>query len=72
MCHRVGKLDVGADGQTQPRIGPSRRRRTPRIDDVELGAVAHAFEHVVKEDRMGFARVRSPQEDDAGLFGLLV
>ncbi len=66
----VGEGDVGADVDAEPHVGPLRRGGAPRIDRVHLGAVAHALDEVVEEDRMGFARVRAPQDDQVRVLDL--
>ena len=70
--HRVRERDVGADVEPQPAVGPLGRGGAPRIDRVELGAVVHALEQVVEEDRMRLTGIRSPQEDDVRLLDLAV
>jgi hypothetical protein len=57
---RVGQRDVGADIEPEPRVGPLRRARTPRIDDVQRRAAMDGLEDVVEEDRMRVAGVRPP------------
>jgi len=37
-----------------------------------MSSIAYALEEVVKEDRVGGARVRTPQEDQVGLLDFLV
>src|SRR5262249_14022809 len=59
-----------ADMDAEPRVGPLRRRGPPRVDRVELGAVPYALEHVVEEDRVRFARVGTPQDEQVGVFRL--
>ena len=68
--HRVRQRDVGADVEPEPAVGPLRRRRAARVDDEEPGAVAHALEQVVEEDRVRLAGVRAPEEDHVGLLDL--
>ena len=70
--HRVRERDVGADVEAEPAVGPLRRRRAARIDDEEPGAVVHALEQVVEEDRVRLARVRAPEQDHVGLLDLCV
>ena len=62
----VGQRDVRTDVETEPAVGPLRARRAARIDDVEFRAVVNAVQDVMKEDRMRFARIRSPKNDDVG------
>ena len=69
---RVRQGDVGADLETEPDIGELCGRAATRVDDVELGAVAHALQHVMEEDRVRVARVRSPHHDDIGVLDLRV
>ena len=69
---RVRQRDVGADLEAEPDIRELRRRAAARVDDVELGAVAHTLQHVVEEDRMRVARVRAPHHDDIGVLDLRV
>jgi hypothetical protein len=68
----VGERDVGADVEAEPRIGPLRRRRPPRVDRVQSGAIADALEQVVEEDRVRLAGVAAPQDDQVRLFDLTV
>ncbi len=66
----VGECDVGAHVETEPEVGPLRGRRAPGIDREQLGSVSDTFEEVVKENRMGVAGVRAPEDDDIRLFDL--
>src|SRR5439155_4260049 len=70
--HRVGERDVRSDVEPEPYVGPGRGARVPRIDDVQLGAVVDPLEQMVKPDRMRLTGVRSPEEDEIGMFGFLV
>ena len=58
----LDERDVGADVEPEPRIGPCAVVGPARIDHEQFGAVANAFQHVVKEDRMRLACIRTPQE----------
>ena len=69
---RVGERDIRSHVEAQPSIGPLRRARAPRIDDVKLRAVAHRAQNVMEEDRMRLARVRAPEHDQVGVRDLLV
>src|SRR5262249_37314752 len=69
---RVGERDVGADVERRPELGPLHRAGASWIDGEHPGTVAQPLEQVVKEDRVRLARVRSPEEDQIGLFTLLV
>src|SRR5579864_8824281 len=68
----VGQRNIRADVEPKPGVGPARRTRAARIDDVQLCAVAYASQDVVKEDRMRFPRIRTPENDDAGVLSLFV
>src|SRR5215467_1569129 len=69
---RIGQRDIGAHIDAEPSMGPFGRTGSARIDDIELGAVLYAFEQVVEENRMRFASIRSPKQDDVGLFDLAI
>src|SRR5262249_47508037 len=71
-AHRVGERDVGADVERRPELRPLHRARPARIDGEHPRPVAQAPEQMVKEDRVRLARVRSPEEDQIGLFTFLV
>lgn len=43
-----------------------------RIDREEPGSVMDTFEQVMKEDRMGFAGIRTPKQNHIRIFDLLV
>ena len=68
----VGQGDVGTDVDAEPHVGPLGRSGTSRIDGVHLGAIAHAFEKVMEEDRVGFAGIRPPQQDQIGRLDLFI
>jgi hypothetical protein len=70
--HRVREFDVASDIESKPSVSPLRCDRTARIHNDQLRAIAHTLENVMEEDRVRFARVRSPQDDQVGLFGLLI
>ena len=69
---RVGEGDVGAHVEAEPAVGPLRGGGAARVDDEQLGAAVHRLEDVVEEDRVGFARVRAPEDDHVGVLDLLV
>jgi hypothetical protein len=68
----VGQGDVGADVEPEPGVGPLRAARAARIDAVELGAAMNRLEEVMEEDRVRFARVRSPEDQQIRLFDLFI
>ena len=68
----VGQRDVGADIDAQPNIGPLGRLGTARVNAVDAGALMNAFEDVMEEDRVGVARVRTPQNDQVRGLDLFV
>ena len=70
--HRVRQRDVGADVEARPHVGPLGGCGPPRIDRVELRPTLHALEQVVKEDRMRFPGVRSPEQDAVRFFNLAI
>jgi hypothetical protein len=55
--------DIGADVNTEPRVGPLRRRHPPRVGRVQPGAPRHALQHVVEEDRVRFDQLRKQSPD---------
>ena len=59
--HGVRERDISAHVEAEPQVHPLRRRRSPRVDGEEFGAVMNALEDVVKKDRMRLAGVRPPQ-----------
>jgi hypothetical protein len=61
---RIGEGDIGTDIESEPRVGPLRAARTAWIDAVELRPAVDRLEDVMEEDRMRFARVRSPQDQE--------
>jgi len=71
-AHRVGEGNVGANVQAQPQLGPACRTGVPRIHDIEFGAVAYALQQMMEENRVGFPRVRTPQQDDVGILNFPV
>jgi hypothetical protein len=70
--YRVREGDVAPDVEPQPRVGPGGAARPARVDRVEAGAPPDAAEEVVEEDRVGLARVRSPEDDEVRLLDLAV
>ena len=82
LVHQPGLDDLAADGVRQrdvrpdvdaePRVGPLRRRGPPRVHRVHAGAVPEALQHVVEEDRVRFARVGAPHDNQVGVFRLPV
>ena len=70
--HGVGERDVAPDVESHPHVGPLGARRATRIDDVQPRAIPHALENVMEEDRVRFARIRSPEEDDVRLLRLTI
>ena len=69
---RVREGDVRPDVEAQPDVGPLGRARPPRVDRVQAGAVADAFEEVVEEDRMRLPGIAAPEHDQVGLFSLAI
>ena len=69
---RVGQGDIRPDIQPDPRVRPLRRRGVSRIDNVESRAVVDSFKNIMKENRVRFARVRSPENDEVSLFRFLI
>jgi hypothetical protein len=69
---RVRQGNIRADVDPEPDVGPLRRARATRVDDVQARAVADAFEEVMEEDRMRLARIRAPEDDEIGVLDLLV
>ena len=69
VCESAMSVPTSSPSQPSAHL---RRRRAPRIDDVEPRAVVHALEQVVEEDRMRLTGVRAPQEDDVRLLDLAV
>ena len=69
---RVREGDVRADVEAEPDVGPLGRARPARVDRVQPGAVAHAAQEVVEEDRMRLPGVRAPEHDQVGLFSLAI
>jgi hypothetical protein len=70
--HGVGQGDVAADVEPEPRVGPLRRGRAPRVDRVHLGPGVDRLEHVVEEDRVGLAGVGPPQQDHVRVLHFLI
>ncbi len=72
----ISRAIVFESATSEPTSSPSQRSahcadgRAARIDDEEPGAVVHALEQVVEEDRMRLAGVRAPEQDDVGLLDL--
>jgi hypothetical protein len=64
--------DVAADVEPQPGVGPGRAAGPARVDRVEAGAPTDAAEEVVEEDRVGLARVRTPEDDEIRLLDFTV
>ena len=60
---RVGQRDVGADVEAEPRVGPLRRGRAPRVHAVHPRAGLQSLQHVVEEDRVCFTRVGAPEHE---------
>jgi len=60
----VRERDIGSDIDRKPFISPLGGCRAARIDADELRAVMNALEDVMEKNRMRFARVRAPQEND--------
>ena len=58
--YRMGNNDVGPDVKAEPTVGPLRRARPARIDDVKLRPVVDPLEDVVEVDGVGLAGVRPP------------
>ena len=70
--HGVGQRNIAAHVESQPNVSPLRSDSTARVDDDQPRPIANRFENVVEEDRMRFARIGSPQNDQVGLFDFLV
>ena len=49
-----------------------RRLAPSRIDAIQAGPVVDPLQQVMEEDRMGGARVRTPEQDHIGVLDLLV
>src|SRR5262249_43573210 len=64
--------DVRANIDTEPGVGPFCRTGPARVDDIQLGAVLHALEQMVEENRMGFPGIRSPKQNDVRFFNLAI
>jgi len=69
---RVGERYVAADVETEPEVRELGRARAPRVYRDQPRAVADSAQQVVEEDRMRFARVGAPKDDEVGLLNLLV
>ena len=70
--HRVGEGNVGADMESHPDVGPLGGGRAPGVDDVEPRPVPDPLEQVMEPDRVGFARIRAPEEHHIGLLDFLI
>ena len=64
--------DIAADFEPEPHVGELGRRGTTRIDGEHGGAVVDALQQMMEEDRVCFASIRTPQQDDVGLFDFFV
>ena len=64
--HGVGQGNVAAHLQTQPTVSPLGRAGSAGVDDEEPGSAVHSLQHVMKEDRVRFAGVGPPKEDEIG------
>src|SRR5579859_1272320 len=71
-AHGVGQRNIGTNIQAQPNIGPLRGAGAAWVDYEKLGALAHTFQNMMKENRMGFAGVGAPQKDNVGLLRFAV
>ena len=69
---RVGQRDVGSDVEPEPHVRPRGGTGPPRIDGIQPRAAPLPLQHVVEEDGMRLARVRSPQDDEVRFLDLLV
>jgi hypothetical protein len=69
---RVGEGDVGTDVEPEPGVGPLRAARAARVDAVELRSAVDCLEDVMEEDRMRFARVRTPQDQQIRFLDLFI
>jgi hypothetical protein len=68
----VGDDDVGANIETKPCICPARRTGSSRVNREEPGPVSYPFEQMVEKNRVGFPGVGTPEQNDFGVFDLLV
>src|SRR5579883_1604728 len=68
----IGENDIGADIECGPHICPLNRARSSRIDSEETRTILYPLQKMMKENRMRFARIRSPEEDHIRFFDLLV
>ena len=70
--HPVRQRDVAAHVEAEPRVGPLRGRRAARVDREHPRAVVDRLQHVVEEDRVRLAGVRSPQQDHVRVLHFLI
>lgn len=68
----IRERDIRSNINSKPSVGPLCSRRAPGIDNIELCSGVDGFENVMKEDRMRFERIGSPEDNNIGLFGLMV
>ena len=71
-AHCIGKDDVGSHIESRPHVGPLNGTCPARIHCEKTRAIPHSFKKMVKEDRMRFARVGSPQQDHIRFFDFLI
>ena len=69
---RIRQYDIRTHIDTRPYMCPLRRTGSPRIDRVQTGSVSDSSKKMMEKNRMCLSRVRSPQENDIGLFNFLI
>jgi len=65
----IGEGNIGADIDAEPGVCPLCGLCAPGVDG---GAVADTFGEMMEEDRVGVARVRTPQDDEVRDFDLFI
>jgi hypothetical protein len=71
-ANTVGQRDIGADVETEPSVGPLGRLRPARIDGIDLGPFVNRFQGVMKENRMRFAGIGAPEDEQIRIFSFAV
>ena len=66
--HRIRQRHVGPHVEPHPHVRPLGRIGAARIHHVEARPIAHAFQQMMKPNRVRGARVRSPEKDDVRFF----
>ena len=70
--YRIGQRDICPHVQSQPFLGELGRAGPPGIHDEQPRPVMQPLQHMMEEDRMRLAGVRSPQDDKVRLFYLAI